>query len=207
MQGEDQSVPRWTESNYKHAVRVREMVAVAPPGLNSSFHVTRPSQKCSFIQISLVVVSVHIPSGHGQIRRRSVSCEVSYRSIPQWSSLFRWIMTLYARYQTATGSDIEIEERAESELKIVAGVKIAPDGIGAWNPAFDVTPGDLITAIVTDKGVIRPVSQGDGDTKKASYDVKAFVASQVCACMYVHVCVYVYAFSAWCIVSFFVFPR
>ncbi|CAM9710612.1 unnamed protein product, partial [Sphacelaria rigidula] len=85
--------------------------------------------------------------------------------------------------ETATGSDIEIEERAESELKIVAGVKIAPDGIGAWNPAFDVTPGDLITAIVTDKGVIRPVSQGGGGTKKASFDVKAFVASQVCVSM------------------------
>ncbi|CAN0032640.1 unnamed protein product [Sphacelaria rigidula] len=88
-------------------------------------------------------------------------------------------MTPYARYQTATGSDIEIEieieGRADSELEI------ALDDIGAWNPAFDVTPSDLITAIVTDKGVIRPVSQGGGGAKKATFDVKAFVASQAAA--------------------------
>lgn len=76
-----------------------------------------------------------------------------------------------ARRKTASGADIAIEERAGSELKIVAGVKIAPEGIAAWNPAFDVTPADLITAIVTDKGVLRP----DPSTK--TFDVKGFIES------------------------------
>lgn len=76
-----------------------------------------------------------------------------------------------SRGKTASGADIAIEERAASELKVVAGVKIAPEGIAAWNPAFDVTPADLITAIVTDKGVIRP----DPSTKV--FDVKGFIES------------------------------
>lgn len=74
--------------------------------------------------------------------------------------------------QTATGSDIVIEERPASELKTVAGVKIAPDGIAAWNPAFDVTPAALITAIVTDKGVLWPKQP-----MKKEFDVKAFCES------------------------------
>ncbi|MBC7345706.1 MAG: S-methyl-5-thioribose-1-phosphate isomerase, partial [Clostridia bacterium] len=38
----------------------------------------------------------------------------------------------------------------------VLGHRIAPAGVKAWNPAFDVTPGDLVTAIITDRGVARP---------------------------------------------------
>ena len=59
---------------------------------------------------------------------------------------------------TTTGSDIEIEERAEEEVLSFAGRRVAPAGSRALNPAFDVTPADLVTAIVTDQRVIRPAS-------------------------------------------------
>jgi methylthioribose-1-phosphate isomerase len=36
------------------------------------------------------------------------------------------------------------------------GQRSAPNGVGVWNPAFDVTPAELITAIVTDRGVVAP---------------------------------------------------
>jgi len=55
-----------------------------------------------------------------------------------------------------TGAEIEIEERPASEITHLQGHQIAPEGITVWNPAFDVTPGALITAIVTEKGVIYP---------------------------------------------------
>jgi methylthioribose-1-phosphate isomerase len=55
-----------------------------------------------------------------------------------------------------TGDGIPIEERAVEEITQVAGRIIAPSGAGAWNPAFDVTPGSLIDAIVTERGVLRP---------------------------------------------------
>lgn len=56
---------------------------------------------------------------------------------------------------TATGDDIEIEDRGSAEVTAIAGVPTAPAGIDTVNPAFDVTPHDLITAIVTDRRVIR----------------------------------------------------
>jgi methylthioribose-1-phosphate isomerase len=58
--------------------------------------------------------------------------------------------------QTATGSDIPIEERAGREVLSVGRVQIAPPGVTARYPAFDVTPADLITAIITDVDVAWP---------------------------------------------------
>ncbi|SEL89219.1 methylthioribose-1-phosphate isomerase [Pseudoxanthomonas sp. GM95] len=55
---------------------------------------------------------------------------------------------------TASGELIEIEERDPGELHGIGGVRIVAEGIKAWNPVFDVTPGDLIDAIVTEKGVV-----------------------------------------------------
>ena len=57
---------------------------------------------------------------------------------------------------TATGQGIPIEERGSSEVTHFAGVSIAPEGVKTYAPAFDVTPHELIAAIVTDAGVLRP---------------------------------------------------
>ncbi|ADI27560.1 S-methyl-5-thioribose-1-phosphate isomerase [Geobacillus sp. C56-T3] len=56
---------------------------------------------------------------------------------------------------TKTGADIPIEERHPDEVTHIAGVRIAPEGVNVYNPAFDVTPNELITAIITEKGIIR----------------------------------------------------
>ncbi|WP_226683335.1 S-methyl-5-thioribose-1-phosphate isomerase [Sutcliffiella horikoshii] len=53
------------------------------------------------------------------------------------------------------GEEIEIEERRPEEITHLGGKQIAPDGISVFNPAFDVTPNELITAIITEKGIIR----------------------------------------------------
>jgi methylthioribose-1-phosphate isomerase len=55
---------------------------------------------------------------------------------------------------TPDGGSIPIEERPASELTDLAGVRIAAQGIGVWNPGFDVTPAELITGIVTELGVV-----------------------------------------------------
>jgi methylthioribose-1-phosphate isomerase len=55
---------------------------------------------------------------------------------------------------TASGDLIEIEERDPGELHAVGGSRTVAEGIAAWNPVFDVTPHDLIDAIVTEQGVI-----------------------------------------------------
>jgi methylthioribose-1-phosphate isomerase len=55
---------------------------------------------------------------------------------------------------TPSGSEVEIEQRAASEVTEYAGVPIAPAGTAAYNPAFDVTPARLIAALVTERGVV-----------------------------------------------------
>jgi methylthioribose-1-phosphate isomerase len=54
---------------------------------------------------------------------------------------------------TARGSDVDIEDRGPAE---VLGFGATPDGANAVNPAFDVTPYHLVTAIITDERVITP---------------------------------------------------
>jgi len=58
-----------------------------------------------------------------------------------------------------SGVEIPIEERSSSEVAEVSGVRIAPEGVHAAHPAFDVTPARLVTAIITERGVLRPPLQ------------------------------------------------
>jgi len=55
-----------------------------------------------------------------------------------------------------TGDEIEIEERHHHEVTHIGGVRVAPEGIGVANPAFDVTPGKYITGIITESGIAYP---------------------------------------------------
>ncbi len=55
---------------------------------------------------------------------------------------------------TASGAAIPIEQRNEFEVLSAGGTRVAPEGAQAWNPAFDVTPAELIDAIVTERGVV-----------------------------------------------------
>jgi methylthioribose-1-phosphate isomerase len=57
--------------------------------------------------------------------------------------------------------DVAIEERDPMEVLSFMGRRIAPRGVGAMNPAFDLTPPDLISAIITDRGVYRPGELAD----------------------------------------------
>lgn len=57
---------------------------------------------------------------------------------------------------TPSGDDIEIETRAENEITMIADVSITPAGSPAFNPAFDITPARLVTAIITEFGIAYP---------------------------------------------------
>jgi methylthioribose-1-phosphate isomerase len=59
-------------------------------------------------------------------------------------------------FTIASGDEIPIEERSAEEVSSFAGTRVAPEGAAVYNPAFDVTPGHLITAFVTECGIIRP---------------------------------------------------
>jgi methylthioribose-1-phosphate isomerase len=56
----------------------------------------------------------------------------------------------------ASGDEIPIEERDSTEITHIRDYQLGPEGVSVHNPAFDVTPHQFITAIITDKGVARP---------------------------------------------------
>lgn len=58
-------------------------------------------------------------------------------------------------FEIETGDEIEIEERASEEITHIGGVRIVPTDINVYNPAFDVTPNEYITGIITEKGILK----------------------------------------------------
>jgi len=60
----------------------------------------------------------------------------------------------------AEGREIPVEQRPPAEVLSPRGLQVAPAGVEAWNPAFDVTPAGLVTAFITEKGVLRPPFSG-----------------------------------------------
>lgn len=63
-------------------------------------------------------------------------------------------------FELADGSGIPIEERNEKEIVEIQGQRVAPEGIKVFNPAFDVTPNELIEGLITERGVIRCAELG-----------------------------------------------
>jgi translation initiation factor eIF-2B subunit alpha/methylthioribose-1-phosphate isomerase len=59
-------------------------------------------------------------------------------------------------FELESGVDIPIEERDAKEVLYMGEFRVAPEGVEALNPAFDVTPASLVTGIITDRGIITP---------------------------------------------------
>ncbi len=57
---------------------------------------------------------------------------------------------------TVSGESIPIEHRAQAELIYFNGIRVTPEGARIYNPAFDVTPAELVTAFITEKGIVYP---------------------------------------------------
>ncbi len=68
-----------------------------------------------------------------------------------------------------SGSDIPIEQRRAEEITTSFGHRTAPEGVQVYNPAFDVTPAELITAIVTERGIISPLSEEEIRARVSAY--------------------------------------
>ncbi len=56
----------------------------------------------------------------------------------------------------ASGLQIPIEDRESVEVTHIEGIRVAPEGVAVLNPSFDVTPGELVTAFITERGIIEP---------------------------------------------------
>ncbi len=109
-------------------------------------------------QVSLCVVGADRVARNGDVANKigtySLAIAAKWHGCPffvaaPWSTV---------DLECAAGASIPIEERAATEVTHLAGVSIGPVGVGARNPAFDVTPAELVSAIITERGVVQPVS-------------------------------------------------
>ncbi len=106
-------------------------------------------------EISCVVVGADRIAANGDVANKigtySLAVLASSHGIPFYVAA-PWSTVDLA---TARGADIPIEERASEEVLTLGGLRIAPEGVPARYPAFDVTPASLVTAIITERGVAR----------------------------------------------------
>jgi methylthioribose-1-phosphate isomerase len=79
----------------------------------------------------------------------------------RWHGIPFYVAAPYSTFDLSVpcGERIPIEQRDGQEIANGFGRATAPAGVRIYNPAFDVTPAELITAIVTDRGIIQPVSE------------------------------------------------
>ena len=105
-------------------------------------------------KISWVIVGADRIAGNGDVANKIGT--YSLAALARYHGLKFMVVAPTSTVDLATrsGDDIPIEARDAKEILSVMGQPIAPQSVGAWNPVFDVTPAELIDAIVTEKGVI-----------------------------------------------------
>jgi methylthioribose-1-phosphate isomerase len=106
-------------------------------------------------EVDLVVVGTDRTAANGDVANKigtfGVALAAKAAGVPfyvaaPWSTI---------DLRTPTGADIPIENRPSREVTHVFSERIVPEGVPVMNPAFDVTPADLVTAIITDRGIVR----------------------------------------------------
>ena len=107
-------------------------------------------------KIDLVVVGCDRMAANGDFANKigtySLAVLAKYHGIPFYTAL----PSSTIDRSIPNGGHIPVEQRGGEEVTSFAGVPTGPAGVQTWNPAFDVTPHELLTAVITERGVLRP---------------------------------------------------
>ena len=107
-------------------------------------------------KVDLVVVGCDRMAANGDFANKigtySLAVLAKHHGIPFYTALPSSTIDL----SIPDGSHIPVEQRSSEEVSCFAGVQTGPVGVQTWNPAFDVTPHELLTAVITERGVLRP---------------------------------------------------
>lgn len=106
--------------------------------------------------IDVVMVGADRIAANGDVANKIGTYMIAVLAARHGVPLYVCAPTSSVDMSMADGSAIPIEERHPDEVLYIAGKRIAPEGVTVYNPAFDVTPAELVTAVVTEKGVHRP---------------------------------------------------
>ncbi len=107
-------------------------------------------------KVDLVVVGCDRMAANGDFANKigtySLAVLAKYHGIPFYTAL----PSSTIDRSIPNGGHIPVEQRGGEEVTGFAGVPTGPAGVQTWNPAFDVTPHELLTAVITERGVLRP---------------------------------------------------
>jgi methylthioribose-1-phosphate isomerase len=106
-------------------------------------------------QVDLVVVGADRIAGNGDAANKIGTYSVAVLAKENGVPFYVAAPLSTIDFTCPDGDHIPIEERDPRELTEWSGTRIAPDGVGVLNPAFDVTPARFVTAIVTERGIAR----------------------------------------------------
>src|SRR5579883_275392 len=107
-------------------------------------------------KVDLVVVGADRIAANGDVANKIGTYSLAVLAHAHGIPFYVAAPTSTVDLSLATGESIPIEERSADEVTHFAGRRVAPEGIGVANPAFDVTPHRYVTAIVSEQGVLRP---------------------------------------------------
>jgi methylthioribose-1-phosphate isomerase len=106
--------------------------------------------------VDLVVVGADRVAANGDVANKigtySLAVLAAHHGVPFYVAA----PTSTVDLATPTGAGIPVEERSPDEVRGIGGARLAPEGFAVLNRAFDVTPAELVTAVVTELGVARP---------------------------------------------------
>ena len=107
-------------------------------------------------KVDLVIVGCDRMAANGDFANKigtySLAVLARHHGIPFYTALPSSTIDL----SIPDGSLIPVEQRDGDEVTGFAGVRTGPTGVQTWNPSFDVTPHNLLTAAITERGVLRP---------------------------------------------------
>jgi methylthioribose-1-phosphate isomerase len=106
-------------------------------------------------EISAVVVGADRIAANGDVANKVGTYSLAVLARSHGVPFYVAAPTTTVDLGTPSGADIPIEERGPEEVSSFAGVVTAPPGVTVFNPAFDVTPAELVGAIVTEEGVVK----------------------------------------------------
>ncbi len=107
-------------------------------------------------KVDIVLVGADRIAANGDVANKIGTYSLAVLAKENGIPFYSVVPTSTVDLSVATGAEIPIEERAPSEVTHLRGMPIAPEGIRAANPAFDVTPHRYVTGIVTDRGIVYP---------------------------------------------------
>ena len=107
-------------------------------------------------QVDVVVVGADRIAGNGDVANKIGTYMVAVMAQKHGIPFYVAAPISTLDLSLASGAEIPIEERSEKEVAYINNKRITPEGAGIAHPAFDVTPNDLVSAIITDKGIAKP---------------------------------------------------